>query len=73
MKYIYLTYFLIFTSVVYSQEDSVQVEEKKASFGISLSPNYSYRNQVDEIEYIYDDIAYLGKDNEVGQFGHTMN
>lgn len=43
------------------------------SFGISYSPNYSYRVQVDDGTTMYNDVLYLGKDSEVGQFGQTIN
>lgn len=73
MRYSIGIFFLVISLHTFSQEDSLQVNVKKVSFGISYSPNYSYRVQVDDGTTMYNDVLYLGKDSEVGQFGHTIN
>lgn len=73
MKYLILIGMVIFSLLTFGQGDSVEVELKKISLGVSVSPNYSYRTQVDDGVSAYNDVIYLGKDNEVGQFGHTLN
>ena len=73
MKYSIFIFFLAISLHTFSQEDSLQVDTKKVSFGISYSPNYSYRVQVDDGTTMFNDVLYLGKDSEVGQFGHTIN
>lgn len=73
MKNSIFIFFLAISLHTFSQEDSLQVDTKKVSFGISYSPNYSYRVQVDDGTTMYSDVLYLGKDSEIGQFGHTIN
>jgi hypothetical protein len=73
MKYFALIFFIILSLTTFSQKDTLQVEVKKVSLGISYSPNYSYRVQVDDGASTYNDVIYLGKDDEVGQFGQTIN